>query len=340
MIHWLLQTAAQCPELAAGEAPAGLLSAAELQRMEQLTTLKRRREWLLGRCAAKRLVQRYLAYETGQWPPLDALVIARESEESAAPIAVFDGQATPMDLPAGARWVGDAPLVAIPGRRRGLPVPRVSGMRLPISLSISHSNETVLCALYLASNAQWSQIDARWQALAQYRPAGPDSHEMYGVADAVVADGLPTSGLAQIGADIEGVEPRSDTFIQSYFAADEIRWIGQALDDEQALLATATWSAKEAVLKALHLGLTVDTRQVVCLPATGMELSANSEFGWNEVYVQCDPAVLPTARQASARPSVPCDSGICAWWRRHGRFVLTLALWRQEVLDDLASVQH
>ena len=62
-------------------APAGLLSAAELERMGQFTAEKRRREWLLGRYTAKQLVQRYLDQETGQRPPLDALVIAREFAE-------------------------------------------------------------------------------------------------------------------------------------------------------------------------------------------------------------------------------------------------------------------
>ena len=42
MIHWLLQTAAEYPELAKGAAPAGLLSASELQRMEQLNRVNDR----------------------------------------------------------------------------------------------------------------------------------------------------------------------------------------------------------------------------------------------------------------------------------------------------------
>jgi phosphopantetheinyl transferase len=314
MIHWLLQTPAQCPELAAGVAPAGLLSAAELERMEQLTTLKRQREWLLGRCAAKRLVQRYLAFETGQRPPLDALVIARESDENAAPIAIFDGQATPLDLPDGARWVSGLPLVAEPGRRRRLPVPRVSGMRLPISLSISHSSELVLCALY-ALGGKWHAA-----AAASGRSQGDDGDARW--QDRVVSTGFPAGGLVQVGVDVEHIEPRADSFLQAYFAVDETRWIGQALGDEQALLATVTWSAKEAVLKALHLGLTVNTQRVICLPATGLELTGGAQQGWSEVHVQCDPALLP---EALGQPASNHDWSVRGWWRREGRFVLTLA---------------
>lgn len=338
MIHWLLQPAAQCPELAAGEAPVGLLSAAELERMEQLSTAKRRREWLLGRCAAKRLVQRYLAHETGQRPSLDALVIARESDESAAPIVIFDGQATPLDLPDGARWVSGAPLVAVPGRRRGLPVPRVSGMRLPISLSISHSSEMVLCALY-AVGGRWSRRSVEGEAGSGRRAEGGGAQDAVSPTpqapvtqslgrrrqDEVVATGFPAGGLVQVGVDVEGIEPRADSFVQAYFAVDEMHWIGQALGDEQALLATVTWSAKEAVLKALHLGLTVDTRRVVCLPATGLELAAGAEYGWNEVHVQCDPALLPEALRLAGQPASAADWTVRGWWRREGLFVLTLA---------------
>jgi 4'-phosphopantetheinyl transferase len=325
MIHWFLQTAAQCPEIAHGAAPAGLLSAAELERLEQLASAKRRGEWLLGRCAAKRLVQRYLEQETGQPPPLDALVIARDSEDNAAPVVVFDSQAVPLDLPPGARWVSGAPLVAEPGRRRGQPVPRVSGMRLPISLSISHSSEMALCALY-AVGGRWRAALAARGTLRQSQVAGSNASAALW-QDHVVDVGFPAGGLVQVGVDIEGIGPRSDNFVQAYFAADEMRWIGQALGDDQALLATVTWSAKEAVLKALQLGLTVDTRRVSCLPATGMELTASAEHRWSEVHVHCDPALLPQAlrRAGQLELSRDYDWDLRGWWRREGHFVLTLA---------------
>ena len=129
----------------------------------------------------------------------------------------------------------------------------------------------------------------------------------------------------QVGVDIEGIEPRADSFVQAYFAIDEMHWIGQALGDEQALLATATWSAKEAVLKALHLGLTVNTQRVICLPATGLELTAGAQQGWSEVHVQCDPALLPEALRLAGQPASAADWTVRGWWRREGRFVLTLA---------------
>jgi 4'-phosphopantetheinyl transferase len=314
MIHWLLQPAEQCPELAAGAIPDGLLGAAELERVAQMPSPKRRREWLLGRCAAKRLVQRYVAMETGQWPPLDALVIARDAEDVAAPVVIFDSQATPMDLPAGARWVSGAPLVAEPGRRLGYPVPRVSGMRLPISLSISHSSEMALCALYA--------VGGRWQVAGGRSQVAGASWQ-----DEAISTGFLPGGLVQVGVDVEGIAPRADSFVQAYFCSDELHWIGQAQDGDQDLLGTVTWSAKEAVLKALQLGLTVDTRRVICLAATGLELTAGADQGWCEVHVQIDPTLLPEALRRAGRLPLTTDYEwqIRGWWRRAGHFVLTLA---------------
>jgi hypothetical protein len=221
-------------------------------------------------------------------------------------------------------------------------------MRLPISLSISHSSEMALCALYAVGGrwlrstpegAAWSGQVAggRWQG----RRGGAESPNPTVMAanqpvtqspgqdwqDHAISTGFPAGGLVQVGVDIEGIELRADSFVQAYFAADEVHWIGQALDAEHALLATVTWSAKEAVLKALQLGLTVDTRRVTCLPSTGMELTASPEHGWSEVYVQCDPALLPEALRRAGR--LPLNNNLDwqmrGWWRRAGQFVLTLA---------------
>lgn len=300
MIHWTLQSSAQVPELVHGAVPDGVLSAAELERLGQFTAEKRRREWLLGHYTAKQLVQRYLEQETGQRPPLDALVIGRVSAVSAAPVAVFDCEAVPMDLPEGSRWVSGVPLVSIPGRKAGQHVPVVSGMTLPISLSISHSGDTSFCALYAASD---------------------DSP-----GDQVVLNGLSKTGQIQIGADIEQIEPRPEGFIQAYFSAEEIARFNQAPVEWREVLINATWSAKEAVLKALHLGLAVDTRRVNCL----CRVPAGQVDSWSLIQVQCDPALLPEVLQRASRPVSDVDLCNCAWnvtgwWRREGLFVLTLA---------------
>jgi 4'-phosphopantetheinyl transferase len=97
------------------ETPEALLSGGETQAYATLTVPKRRADWLLGRITAKQLVQAYLN-ETGSGPvALDRISIAADAD--GAPYALLDGE------------------------------------RLPISLSISHSHATALCALAAGQGA-------------------------------------------------------------------------------------------------------------------------------------------------------------------------------------------
>jgi 4'-phosphopantetheinyl transferase len=113
ILHWLVQTAGDYPNLVAGRPPPGLLSPAEQARYQELKVDKRRRDWLLGRWTAKQLLQGVLIELSGWVAPLDRLVIANE-----------------------------------PG---GRPYLELTGMpplwqRSLLSLSISHSGERCLCA--------------------------------------------------------------------------------------------------------------------------------------------------------------------------------------------------
>ncbi len=69
---------------------------------------------------------------------------------------------------------------------------------------------------------------------------------------------------ARVGADIERVEPRETGFVDQFFTPDEIAAISAAPPNLSDTLITAIWSAKEAVLKALRVGLRADTRHVRC----------------------------------------------------------------------------
>jgi 4'-phosphopantetheinyl transferase len=107
------------------------------------------------------------------------------------------------------------------------------------------------------------------------------------------------------GADIEYVEPRDPGFVTDFFTDAEIARVYHAPLSVQPLLTTVIWSAKEAALKSLRCGLTIDTRQIVCLPG---EPAAN---GWAPVTVTCRPELNARVHHG--------------WWRQMGRFVLTLA---------------
>ena len=60
-MFWDLRSASEHPALLAGEAPAGLLSGPERTFLARLHYPQRRRDWVLGRYAAKALCRAWLA---------------------------------------------------------------------------------------------------------------------------------------------------------------------------------------------------------------------------------------------------------------------------------------
>lgn len=108
MIHWLLQSLDDCPEILYGDGTPAWLGAAEQERLRQLKVEKRRRDWLLGRWTAKNLVQSYVTQTTGESLALDAIFIGVDAD--------------------------------------GAPYVRCKE-RLPVSLSISHSHGVAFCGL-------------------------------------------------------------------------------------------------------------------------------------------------------------------------------------------------
>jgi 4'-phosphopantetheinyl transferase len=128
----------------------------------------------------------------------------------------------------------------------------------------------------------------------------------------------------RIGADIELVEPRSPVFAADYFAAAEVVQVEQIPPgSSRDTLQTAIWSAKEAALKALHLGLTVDTRRVVCdFASFDIEKAA---AGWELFWVEIDAALLQTGA-----PEIGMAARTSGWWRILDRFVLTLVTIQSE----------
>ncbi len=233
MIYYSLETTAAHPDLAHAVPPSGLLNAAEQRQFCVLRTIKRQREWLLGRWTAKRLLQMLVAQELGQEAPLDSFTI--------------------INTPNGA--------------------PRVRyGLLGDIPLSISHRNDRAFCAV--------SPLLSREGVHARY-----------------------------LGADIEHVEPRTGSFAQDYFTAEELARVSRAPEWARDLTITAIWSAKEATLKALQLGLTVDTRAVTCL----IEPPRSDSKTWTRFEICYDSSRL--------NQSVPALKG---WWRPMEDYVLTI----------------
>ncbi|HRX01581.1 MAG: 4'-phosphopantetheinyl transferase superfamily protein [Anaerolineae bacterium] len=277
MIDWLLQSAAEHPDLARGVPSPGVFSSAELLRLEQFRFDKRRREWLLGRWTAKQLLRSHLRDQYAFDAPLDALLVGREP--GGAPVAILDSQQA---LNAG--WPMDAvetlPLIGAAGEQPAGPALTVVGVRLPVSLSISHSNGAAFCALL--------------------RTNGATAH-------------------LQLGADIERIDTRSQQFRTTFLTATENAWISSATADLADMLVTATWSVKEAVLKALQLGLTVDTRRVTALCRFDGDLTQ-----WTPVQIECDSLLIPR-RNVNDGVTTPVAHQLTGWWRTADAYVLSMA---------------
>jgi 4'-phosphopantetheinyl transferase len=73
----------------------------------------------------------------------------------------------------------------------------------------------------------------------------------------------------KIGCDLEKIESRSQSFLNDYFTEKELSNITAYGKENIPLLGNLLWSAKESVMKALRVGLSIDTRQVQieCLPS-------------------------------------------------------------------------
>jgi 4'-phosphopantetheinyl transferase len=81
---------------------------------------------------------------------------------------------------------------------------------------------------------------------------------------------------AEMGCDLEIVEPRIDSFVADYFTPDEQDLVSRAGAANRFTLLALLWSAKESALKAMRVGLRVDTRTLavtpsVCVSALGSD---------------------------------------------------------------------
>jgi 4'-phosphopantetheinyl transferase len=111
-------------------------------------------------------------------------------------------------------------------------------------------------------------------------------------------------GHADLGCDLEAVEPRSEAFARDYFTRAEVESIDRGPVAERDLLVTLVWSAKESALKALRTGLRADTREV----EVEVDLPGTKEGPWSTLAVHH----LDTARVFRG------------WWRRHDGLLMTV----------------
>jgi 4'-phosphopantetheinyl transferase len=91
---------------------------------------------------------------------------------------------------------------------------------------------------------------------------------------------------SNFGCDLEMVEARSPAFVDDYFTADERALIVDTPPLERALLLALLWSAKESALKALQVGLRLDTRCMSVSPSRVTQPHAADPTVWYPLSIR------------------------------------------------------
>jgi 4'-phosphopantetheinyl transferase len=112
----------------------------------------------------------------------------------------------------------------------------------------------------------------------------------------------------RLGIDLEKIEARTESFVLDYFTATECRLLENFQGKVRAEAVTLIWSAKEAMLKALGVGLRQDTRSVEVRGLEGLPYAAGLD--WNKIEI--------------GEPN-PQGRVWSAWWQRRGEYILSLA---------------
>jgi len=126
----------------------------------------------------------------------------------------------------------------------------------------------------------------------------------------------------KFGVDLEKIEARPENFIEDYFTPSEREMVHSYPLELRDLVATLVWSLKEAMLKALGVGLRWDTRRVEVADTDDLFVS-NGHQPWREIQVG---------------DHEQKDRGWAAWWQRRDGFILTIAGFTQD-RPDLQSFQ-
>jgi 4'-phosphopantetheinyl transferase len=127
-----------------------------------------------------------------------------------------------------------------------------------------------------------------------------------------------------LGCDLEMIEPRSDAFVSDYFTADEQALVARTPAANQPGLLALLWSGKESALKALRVGLRLDTRCVIVSP--GDDAVPQGDDQGECVGVSALPFALSCGRD-DWRPLRVRYAGGCVfhgWWMSASKLVCTV----------------
>lgn len=126
---------------------------------------------------------------------------------------------------------------------------------------------------------------------------------------------------AELGVDVEWVEPRTDRFVRDFFTRREAEAHAGLAPPSRDRFAALVWSAKESALKCARTGLRRDTRTVeVQLGRGGDLLGALASSDGGEVEGTPAPGDWRPLTVRDHTRAVDLAGG----WSRKGRLILTL----------------
>ena len=207
---------------------------------------------------------------------------------------------TEHDVPASDRWLSTA-------ERRHLAALRFDKRRRDWRLGRWTAKRAMASCLNLSIDVESLQ-DIELRAAPSGAPSVFLFNQPAGVSVSIshrAGKALCVVGLsgASVGCDLEMIEPREQSFVAEFFTANEQQLVGRAPADQQPLLTTLLWSAKESTLKALQIGLRAATTFLDVEPA-----GANPE-GTDDTHRDACVAWSPLL--------VRCKGGriLYGWWR-------------------------
>ena len=135
---------------------------------------------------------------------------------------------------------------------------------------------------------------------------------------------LSVVGLSgpSLGCDLEVVEQRDHSFAADFFTENEQKMLDRAFAEEQSLLTTLLWSAKESALKSMHVGLRLDTTSLEVSPEDGL---------WGHVLPRGGDCWSPLSVRVTG------DRILTGWWRCANNMVRTVVFNASQVGREFDS---
>lgn len=139
-------------------------------------------------------------------------------------------------------------------------------------------------------------------------------------------DGVAACAVAQstipLGCDLELIETRGDVFVDDYFTKKERALIARRRGSERDQLITTLWSAKDSVLRALRVGLRVDTRSLgIHLCGRGLKWDEQSRKNGPEPFTRC----CSPDEWHTFQATFENDQVLHGWWNTSASLVKTFA---------------